>query len=134
ARQFSEACGWGARYSIQSPIMIVVPPCFPGRSGRARYRPVASTVLGRGSLFQPRRRDVPTDPTPADLCWLHRCRRADRLRLRPMVSRVIHKFTIGEAVEFRPGLSTSAARGVYIVIKQLLENDGEPKYRVRRFF
>jgi hypothetical protein len=47
---------------------------------------------------------------------------------------VTHKFAIGEAVEFRPGRSTSEARGVYIVIKQLPENDGEPEYRVRRPF
>jgi hypothetical protein len=51
-----------------------------------------------------------------------------------MVSRVTHKFAIGEAVDFRPGRNTSAAHCIYIVIKLLPENDGETEYQVRSPF
>src|SRR5262249_59722376 len=46
--------GAGARYSIQSAIMIVAPPASLARAAEPQHRPVASTVLGPGSLFQPR--------------------------------------------------------------------------------
>jgi hypothetical protein len=52
------------------------------------------------------------------------------LRL-PLVLAMTHKFAIGESVEYRPGRSISAARGVYLVTKKLPGNDSEPEYRVR---
>ena len=49
-------------------------------------------------------------------------------------NRVVHKFHIGQLVEFRPkkGSPVSSARGAYEIPKQLPERDGELQYRVGR--
>ena len=49
-------------------------------------------------------------------------------------NRVVHKFYIGQPVEFRPkkGSPVSSARGAYEILKQLPERDGELQYRIKR--
>jgi hypothetical protein len=48
-------------------------------------------------------------------------------------NRVVHKFHIGQLVEFRPkkGSPVSSARGAYKILKQLPERDGELQYRIK---
>ena len=48
-------------------------------------------------------------------------------------NRVVHKFHIGQLVEFRPkkGSAVSSARGAYEILKQLPERDGELQYRIK---
>jgi hypothetical protein len=42
-----------------------------------------------------------------------------------------HKFTIGQAVHFRPASRDHSAAGLYIVTKRLPEKDGEFQYRIK---
>jgi hypothetical protein len=42
-----------------------------------------------------------------------------------------HKFKVGQIVTIRPALSRNVPGGVYIVIKQLPENQGEFEYRIK---
>jgi hypothetical protein len=44
---------------------------------------------------------------------------------------MIHKFKVGEAVTMRPAASRNVPGGIYEVIKQLPDNDGERKYRIK---
>jgi hypothetical protein len=46
----------------------------------------------------------------------------------PMAS---HKFKVGQIVTIRPALSRNVPGGVYIVIKQLPENQAEFEYRIK---
>ena len=48
-------------------------------------------------------------------------------------NRVVHKFYIGQPVEFRPkkGSPVSSARGAYEILKHLPERDGELQYQIK---
>ena len=42
-----------------------------------------------------------------------------------------HQFKLGQIVEFHPLRKFSAARGMYLVTRELPERDGEFDYRIR---
>jgi len=42
-----------------------------------------------------------------------------------------HKFKVGDIVTMRPAANRNVPGGVYEVIKQLPDNDGERKYRIK---
>jgi hypothetical protein len=46
----------------------------------------------------------------------------------------MHKFYLGQAVEYRPPRGISAPRGAYVVTAKLPERDGQFEYRVRSAF
>ena len=48
-------------------------------------------------------------------------------------NRVVHRFHIGQLVEFRPkkGSPVSSARSAYEILKQLPERDGDLQYRIK---
>jgi hypothetical protein len=43
----------------------------------------------------------------------------------------MHKFHLGQAVEYRPRGGTWAPRGAYVVTAKLPERDGQFEYRIR---
>ena len=43
----------------------------------------------------------------------------------------MHKFHLGQAVEYHPRGGTWAVRGTYVVTTKLPERDGEFEYRIR---
>jgi hypothetical protein len=45
--------------------------------------------------------------------------------------RLMHKFHLGQAVEYRTPRGVSAPRGAYVVTAKLPERDGPFKYRIR---
>ena len=69
---------------------------------------------------QPRRRAAELERGTGD---------ADEVKIRLM-----HKFYIGQAVEYRPPRGTSAPRGAYVVTAKLPERDGQFEYRIRSAF
>src|SRR5882757_1167624 len=75
----------------------------------------------------PHPRDAPLDAAgPVS----NRPRRRSFVALEPMMA--AHKFHIGQAVQFRTKpYYVSAALGVFEVIKQLPERDGEFEYRIK---
>jgi hypothetical protein len=46
----------------------------------------------------------------------------------------MHKFYLGQAVEYHPPNGTSAPRGAHVVTAKLPERDGQFEYRIRSAF